>query len=325
MRFAILAAFLLAGCTVQTTAPERAAVPTVPVTAQAIPLNPADPAQDRVGALRYLGGVHLSSADPRFGSLSALRWKDGRLWSIVDEGGWAHFAPVERGGRLTGVRDAAIGKLHGPDGAPLEEKALRDAEGLTRNGDGWLVSFERSHRVWAYRDLDGPAAETRIDLPALLGAMGNNEGVEAIAGDEDRLFVCAERLAAEAPNCAIVEGGAVTRLSLTAPPQLDPKVAFPVDADFGSDGTLYVLFRSWSGGMDSRAGIVGRSPDGRVRNLGTLVQPMSTDNYEGLAVREQGGRTYLYLLSDDNFDLRDNPTKDGPHQRTLLMKFEVVR
>ncbi|MFN3388164.1 MAG: esterase-like activity of phytase family protein [Allosphingosinicella sp.] len=324
MRFALLAAFLLAGCAAQTSAPERAGAPAVPVAAQAIPLNPADPAQQRIGALRYLGGVHLTSADPRFGSLSALRWKDGRLHAIIDEGGWATFAPVERGGRLTGVRDAAIGKLHGPDGAPLEEKVLRDAEGLTRDGDGWLVSFERNHRVWAYRDLGAPATETRIDLAATFGEMGNNEGVEAIAGDRDRFFACAERLAAAGPNCAIVERGAVTRISLTAPPELDPKVAFPVDADFGSDGTLYVLFRSWSGGMDSRGGIVARSPDGRMRTLGTLVQPLSTDNYEGLAVREQGGRTYLYVISDDNFDLRDNPTKDGPHQRTLLLKFEVT-
>lgn len=324
MRFAILAALLLAGCAVQTPAPERAAAPAVPVAAEAIPLNPAAPAQNRVGALRYLGGVHLSSADPRFGSLSALRWKDGRFHSIVDEGGWATFAPVESRGRLTGVRDVAIGKLHGPGGAPLEEKALRDAEGLTRSGDGWLVSFERNHRVWSYPDLGGPAVETRIDLPATFGAMGNNEGVEAIAGDADRFFACAERLAAAAPNCAIVEGGAVTRLSLVGPPELDPKVAYPVDADFGSDGTLYVLFRSWSGGMDSRAGIVARAPNGTVRTLGTLVQPMSTDNFEGLAVREQGGRTYLYIISDDNFDLRDNPTREGPHQRTLLMKFEVA-
>ena len=325
MRFAVIAAFLLAGCAAQTAAPERASAPAVPVSAEAVPLNPANPAQERVGALRYLGGVHLTSPDPRFGSLSALRWKDGRLWSIIDEGDWAHFAPVERGGRLTGVRDVVIGELRAPDGSLLEDKAMRDAEGLTRNGNGWLVSFERTHRVWGYQDLDAPALETRIDLPAMFGEMGNNEGVEAIAGDHDRFFACAERLAATGPNCAITQGGAVTRLSLTAPAELDAKVAFPVDADFGSDGTLYVLFRSWSGGMDSRGGIVARSPDGTVRTLGALVQPMTTDNYEGLAVREQGGRTYLYLISDDNFDRRDNPAKDGPHQRTLLMKFEVVR
>ena len=48
---------------------------------------------------------------------------------------------------------------------------------------------------------------------------------------------------------------------------------------------------------------------------GTLLPPLSVDNFEGLAVREEGGRTFLYIVSDDNF---------SGSQRTLLMKFEVL-
>ena len=242
---------------------------------------------------------------------------------MIDEGGWASFVPVERDGRLVGAAGLQLGKLHGPDGAPLEEKAVRDAEGLTRDGDFWLVSFERDHRIWHYTDLSGPAVATPVDPVAVLGPMAGNEGVEALAGNSVRLFLCAERTAVAGPNCAIVEGPRVTPLALTAPPALEPKLAFPVDADFGADGTLYVLFRSYSPEGGSRGAVLARSPDGHVRHLATLVAPYSVDNYEGLAVREERGRTYLYLIADENFDLRDNAGKPGARQRQLLMKFEV--
>ena len=317
MRLAFLAAFFLAGCTTIAEPPAG-----LPIAAEAVPLNAEDPAQDRIGRLRFMGGLHLATTDT-FGSLSALRWHDGRLWSVIDEGGWASFAPVERDGRLVGATGLELGKLHGPDGAPLEERPVRDAEGLTRDGDGWLVSFERNHRIWRYANLSGPAAPVAIDPAAVLGPMPPNEGVEALAGDSRRLFLCAERIAAEGPNCAIVEDGAVRRVSLTAPPALEAQLAFPVDADFGGDGTLYVLFRSYSPEGGSRGAILARTPDGHVRHLASLVAPYTVDNFEGLAVREERGRTFLYLISDENFDRRDNPAKTG-WQRQLLMKFEVV-
>jgi hypothetical protein len=301
--------------------------PPVAVAATEIALDPSQPDRQTAGSLRYLGGIHIDSEDPTFGSLSALRWRNGRFYSIIDEGGWASFTPVERNERLVGVRDVAVGKLRAPDGKPLEDRPLRDSEGLTSDGEGWLVSFEREHRVWRYSALDAPAQPSGVDLRAILGEpLGNNEGVEAIAGNSKRLFICAERLPAGGPNCAIVEDGVVaTRMSLAPPPELDQKVGFPTDADFASDGTLYVLFRSWSGGKDNRAAVIMRSPNGAVRTLAVLVPPMSVDNMEGLAVRQSGGRTYLYLISDENFAKRDKPDKPDEWQRTLLMKFEVVR
>lgn len=59
--------------------------------------------------------------------------------------------------------------------------------------------------------------------------------------------------------------------------------------------------------------------DGTRRELATLRPPLTVDNFEGLAVREEGAeanrRTFLYIVSDDNF---------SSGQRTLLMKFEVL-
>jgi hypothetical protein len=97
-----------------------------------------------------------------------------------------------------------------------------------------------------------------------------------------------------------------------------------VDADWGSDGTLYVLMRSWSGGRDNRAAVVARRPDGKSRTLALLVPPIQRDNYEGLAVREEGRRTFLYVISDDNFGEYDDPARPEERQRTLLLKFELV-
>jgi len=45
---------------------------------------------------------------------------------------------------------------------------------------------------------------------------------------------------------------------------------------------------------------------------------MNIDNFEGIeAVEGRGGSTHLYVISDDNFNRRE--------QRTLLMMFELPR
>ena len=46
----------------------------------------------------------------------------------------------------------------------------------------------------------------------------------------------------------------------------------------------------------------------------TPKAPGVNDNFEGLAVEEKEGRTYLWLVSDDNF---------APLQATYLLKFEL--
>ena len=49
-----------------------------------VPLDPRHPDADRVGALRYRGGLWLHSDDPRFGGLSDLRVSpDGRALRAV--------------------------------------------------------------------------------------------------------------------------------------------------------------------------------------------------------------------------------------------------
>ena len=320
MRSALLAvASLAAGLAALPTAasgPEIAAAP--------VALDGQGRSRGRIGRLIYRGGIQLTSADPGFGGLSSLRWHRGRLHAVIDEGGWISFAPVERGGRLIEIAAAASGRLHGPDGEAFADKRLGDAESLARDGRNWLVGFEREHRILRYGDLAGPAVPSGYDPIAIFGPLGDNEGIEAMAAQGGRLFLCAERLPGPAANCALVDrDGAITRIALAPPRGLDQRVGFPTDADFAADGTLYVLFRSWSGGSDNRGAVIVRRPDGRVETLALFLPPGPVDNLEGLAVREEGGRTYLYIASDDNFSRRDHRESPNTWQRTLLMKFEV--
>ncbi|HEY0626060.1 MAG TPA: esterase-like activity of phytase family protein [Allosphingosinicella sp.] len=294
------------------------------VSARPVPLDRAVPDRTILGRLHYLGGVELDSADPRFGGFSSLKWRNGRLYTITDVGDWMTFRTIERQGRLEGLRVAALGDLHGPNGQLLEGTATGDSEAMVWDGSGWIVGFEHDHKILRYRSLGGPA-EPMLDPQTLFGPLEKNQGAETLAVRGDSLFLCAERLASDgAPNCYLRRKGRFEPVNLPPPAGLDPKTAYPVDADWAADGTLYILMRSWSGGNDNRVALVTRSPLGDRRTLATFVPPVTVDNYEGLALREENGRTFLYIISDDNFGVYNDPAKPETWQRTLLMKFELI-
>ncbi|MFL6845471.1 MAG: esterase-like activity of phytase family protein [Allosphingosinicella sp.] len=322
MRIFFPLALLVAGCATLPPAPVGDAIP---VAASPLALDSNDPGRSILGRLRYLGGAVLTSPDKRFGGFSSLKWRGGRLWAVTDVGDWASFVPVERAGRLVGAEDFRMGDLLDAGGRPLTGTATGDSESLTPDGRGWLVSFEHEHKILRYDRLGAPAEASGLDPQVLFGPLEKNHGIETLATRGDRLFLCAERLASgSAPNCLIRGGGRDRPVSLTGPEGLDPETAFPVDASWAEDGTLYVLFRSWSGGFDNRAAIVARSPSGETRTLALFVRPVVIDNWEGLAVRDEGSRRYLYVISDDNFHEYDVPEKPAEWQRTMLMKFELV-
>jgi hypothetical protein len=50
----------------------------------------------------------------------------------------------------------------------------------------------------------------------------------------------------------------------------------------------------------------------KARTLARLAPPLLADNFEGIAVSREGGRTILWVISDDNHEF---------FQRTLLLKF----
>ncbi|WP_298464435.1 esterase-like activity of phytase family protein [uncultured Erythrobacter sp.] len=286
-----------------------------------VPLSEEDSSLEQVGDLRYLGGIDIPRLGQNIGGLSGLRWdaESGRLLALTDDARWVWIAVRERDGRLVGIGEVTSGPLVGLDGEILSGKEAGDSEALTRSAQGgWLVAFERDHRVWRYPTLSGRPVATEIDPIALLGGFEENRGVETLAGDETEFFLCAERWSGpdDSGNCIRQLAGADPEQVMVSPQgALFEFGATPTDADYGSDGSLYLLFRSYSPGDGAGAEIVLDNPEEGRRALITLRPPLTVDNFEGLAVREEDERTFLYIVSDDNF---------SSNQRTLLMKFEVM-
>lgn len=290
----------------------------------AVPLSQDDPSLDRVGDLQYLGGLDIPRLDHNIGGLSGLRWdaESDRLLAITDDARWVWITPIEREGRLQGIAEFDIGALLGLDGEPLSGKAEGDSESLSRSATGgWLVGFERDHRIWAYPDgIDALPTATSGELTETFGQLADNAGLETMAENDLVTLYCVERPPAkDRRNCLYMDryspDGRIWNRNFGPPTEIRERGGVPTDADVTRDGTVFILFRSYSPAQGNAVAITAVDPGSSDRIVATLLPPLTVDNFEGLAVREEGGRTFLYIVSDDNF---------SANQRTLLMKFEVL-
>jgi cyclophilin family peptidyl-prolyl cis-trans isomerase len=307
-----------------------AALPAAPLAAQEeffpltspVELAPGEP-DKAVGALIFRGGVEIAPDKAGIGGISSLDWHDGKLYAVSDDGRWLVLTPEDLGARLVDVSAVRIGALHDRKGAKLGPKETADAEALTRLPTGeWLVAFERDHRIWRYADLAGPAIGTEERAAVLTAAADPNGGLETLAAFPGGLLACGEWADPARPNCLRITDAGAAPFTLAAPAGIAEFGGVPVDADCGADGTCFVLLRSFTPGMGNRAAIVALAPDNTASTLAVLAPPLALDNFEGLALREEPGRRFLYLASDDNFS--NCETKPGAGcQRSLLMKFEL--
>src|SRR5690242_17389013 len=82
------------------------------------------------GGLEWRGGLELSSDDVRFGGLSSLELtQDGmKLLSVSDEGFWFKADVLYTDGHLSGLDNALMAPILGPDGKPNKGKVRNDAE-----------------------------------------------------------------------------------------------------------------------------------------------------------------------------------------------------
>jgi hypothetical protein len=315
---ALVGGLRLAGVTAQA---DSITVRTVPV-----PLNPQDPAQRTVGRLRYLGGLHLTADDKRFGGWSSLRLlPDGqRMTAISDEGAWLNARLVhDKAGFLTGLDAAEIGSLLGLDGKALEGKDNRDSESSAFLPDGSLVvGFEREHRIWRYPAKDGKPDGIPVPVkspPGLAGAPFNG-GIESlVASPRGRLFALTEYW---------IQNDLITGW-IGGPDDWQPigyrfeRALRPSDACLLPSGDIAVLERAYN----PDRGIVGvrlrqiskeaLKPGAALggRLIADILPPLTMDNFEGIDARKgPHGQTVLYVISDDNFNAQ---------QRTLLLMFAL--
>lgn len=298
----------------------------------AVPLDRDRPATATAGALVFRGALELAG-DGGIGGLSGLWVADdgGRFVAIGDNGRVASgLLEYDAAGWMIGVADPRARPLAVEEGL-TGKKRRTDAEDLTRLPDGgWLVAFERDHRLLRYPAGDaGPeGAPGPVPLPPTVAETAPaNGGLESLTRLADgRLLTIEEgEDGADRQRRAWLSRGAAAPqrsadwlpLTYRTAPRYRATAAAPLP-----DGGALVLERRLSliGGWSAR---IVRVPAESLRpgavidgeELARLEPPLLNDNFEGIATRRgPGGETLVYLISDDNF---------SPLQRTYLALFAL--
>jgi hypothetical protein len=284
-----------------------------------VALDPADPSRRRLGSLTFLGGVALDSPDPAFGGFSALHVSGDRFTMLSDGGGIVRFR-MDGAGRVDGVRFSDLPA--GPGG--LWKKADRDSESLgvdSATGAIW-VGFEHWNAIWRYAP--GFAQATGHAAPAAMDDWSRNGGPESLVRRADGSFVVLRERNFPADgrgsNGLVFLGDPTTGARSYGFRLRGPKGWRASDAAELPDGRMLVLVRRFAlpqRGFASKLLLIDRGairPGAVVRSrvIATLAHPLTHDNFEGLAVTREQGRTIVWLVSDDNQLIL---------QRTLLLKF----
>jgi hypothetical protein len=293
------------------------------------------PEGNRLGELRFLGGLVLTSSSPRFGGWSGLEMApDGKnLLAVSDAGQWLSAEVDYRAGQPAGIAHARVGALVDERGQPLAGKRAHDAEALalldgTLARGTVLIGFERQHRIVKYELRDGAirAPIGALAMPADAGRLYENQGIEALAVLKGgRLKGAVVGFAERLTRGSGYHTGWIWAKGGTGEPQrfqLRDVGQFNItDAAGLPNGDLLVLERRfrWSEGIFMRLRrILAREIAPGARMAGRVLLEADgryeIDNMEGLAVhRDARGEIVVSMISDDNFN--------GLLQRTVLLQF----
>lgn len=301
--------------------------PDMVVRVKPVPLNPDDPNQLTVGALRWVSGVELQAKHRDFGGFSGLVLSDKgrRMIAVSDKGHWfTATIDYDDTRQIAGLSDVAFGPFLSPKGLPHKGKSWQDAEAITRlsNGD-FLVAFERHHRLQRYDHAQGrPHGPAYLwPIPHDLDQAEANKGLESLVALEDgRLVAITERHRRGQGTAAWVwQDEHWHPMTYATDEGYDPTAATLLP-----DGDLLVLERRYSvlagpaarlKHLPSESLKPGAQLEGRV--LAEIRYPLTIDNMEGLATWQNGtGETMVLMMSDDNFNL---------WQRNLLLLFVLER
>lgn len=286
--------------------------------------------------LKYRGTLLLNSPHPAFGGFSDLLVSKDRktFLTVSDMGFWLkgklNYTPD---GDLKSVeRKAELGQLLNTEGKTFSIKYNADAEGLCRapkldsgesSGSGYLVSFERVHRINHYnsgRDLDLSGKATPLPLPELIRNSPLNGGIESMLRlPDDTLFVLTE----DGSSSEDLSAGAILKNGewLTFNYQRNSDFRPTSAANLG-DGKILVLERRYKGPgtLGIRINSIERDKIMQGKTVSpdlfcNITPPIPRDNYEGMdTVMGPGGKLWIYIISDDNF---------SPAQHTLLTLLEL--
>ncbi len=315
-------------------APAAVAVHATPITS----FDSAEPARTRFGALEFRGGLALSSSEAAFGGISGLRLDaDGaHFLAVTDNGSWLRGRIVYSDGRPSGIADAEMAPLLGPDGNPLAARGWYDAESLENDNGTLYVGLERVEKIVRFDYArDGLKARARVlPVPDDFRTFTFNKSLECLAmppqgsplagtliavtersldaAGNNRAYLL-EGLRGEAP-----EAGRVARFSVKRSDGFDVS-----DCTILPPSDLLLLERHFSParGILMRVRRIplaelkpGAVADGK--QLITADLGFQIDNMEGIAVHKNAqGETIITMVSDDNFSV---------FQRSLLLQFALV-
>lgn len=268
--------------------------------------------QALLGQIEIVSAHEWEADDIRFGGFSGMLINEGRLTAVTDRGTLLTGSVVD--GSLTGADFSA---LTNPKGKPLKKKVDSDAESLAVNsGGGYLVAFERNHRILAYKDKTTELFSTPEDLP--FAAL--NHGPEALTRLKDGRYLLLLEKSGDDKNLThgwIGKPGAWEALTYAREEGYRPTGATTL-----SDGSVLVVERYHSLLVGVRARlrrIEVQSLNARSHLKGELLgeirAPQPVDNYEAIATtRDKNGELLIHLLSDDNFSAL---------QRTLFLTLRL--
>ena len=318
--------FALADALRYANAPTRIDIDVTPIAS----FDNRDPLQTRFGDLEFRGGLVLTSKNPAFGGISAIRVElDGEHFlSITDKGSWLRGRVVYQDGRPAGVTDAEMAPILGADGKPLAARGWYDAESLTERDGMLYIGIERVEQIvrFDYRREGLRARGEPIAVPTDFKTFAFNKSLECLAAPPqgaplaNELIAITERSLDGAGNFRsfVLGGDGVTRFSVKRTGDFDVS-----DCTVLPPADLLLLERRYSPvrGVAMR---IRRIPLTDIK-AGALVDghPMieadlgyQIDNMEGIGVhRTPRGETILTLVSDDNFSII---------QRNLLLQFAIV-
>ena len=296
-----------------------------PITAHAITITAERliaPAIETAPGLRYVDGWSLSSRDRDFGGLSSLMIDDGKFVSLSDSGAVIRFG-MDANGNISG---ASVNPL--PRGCASDaDKRDRDSESTARDpaiGTYW-IGFEWRN-VICRSDARLAKAE-RLAKPEVMQHWSKTGGPEAIVRLADGRFLI---FAEFAKGSGALPEILIADRDPTAPDArysralyMAPEHHFsPTDAAELPDGRLLVINRRFEppAYFSARLSLLDRIPasvNGIVtgKTIAKFGRPGLTSNFEGVAVSNEGGRTFIWLISDDNYMWIEN---------TYLLKFELL-
>jgi len=268
----------------------------------------------------------LDTAGWGFGGLSGLHLDpDLTLSAVSDRGSWLQARlRLDTQGQPRALEEVRHGRLRGATGQSLGGRGA-DAEALVRLASGgWLIGFERQHRLQRHAALDAPG----LPFPAPPGLTGapDNGGLEALTQLADgRLLAITEAQPAgedatlRSAWLGTLDGGRVRWAARAWRP--DPDMD-PTDAAGLPDGGALVLERSYTLLLGFRCRLARVLPSAwgadaplAGETLLSLPADAPAENWEGVAVTRHRGATLVALVSDDN---------ERRVQRSLLLLYRLA-